>query len=98
MCKRTLEKDPKNILIYNDLDRVYLAMSNFEKSIETNKLILKNFKPNRRHWYNLANAYYKNGDFDKALESLDKALKINSDDHLSFLFREQILKRMKENK
>lgn len=97
LCNKALEKDPENIIIFNDLDKVYLATGNYEKSIEINKHILKKFQHESRHWYNLANAYHKSGDFDKALESIDQALKISPVDHFSLLLREQILNRKKKN-
>jgi pentatricopeptide repeat protein len=68
-----------------NLANAYLQKGDVEKSIETNKKMLKMAPDFSLGYNNLANAYYLKGEFDKAIKYCDKAVKLGFEVHPEFL-------------
>ncbi|WP_405208987.1 tetratricopeptide repeat protein [Aquimarina sp. LLG6339-5] len=79
--KEKLEKSPDNLELYDDLAVAYSKIGNDAKAIQ---IILKkdSIAPNNYKTYaNLGTFYIHNGQLEKGIEFIDKAIAINLDAH-----------------
>lgn len=78
---KKIAADPKDQGLYDDLAVAYEKTGQNTKAIET-MLKVEEFAPGRYETYsNLATFYFLGGDFQKALEFVDRALVINPNAH-----------------
>ncbi len=71
------EKNPLNT--YHEANMAYQKLD-FEKSIKLYEELIQNKNISASIYYNLGNAYFKNGNFSKAILNYERALKITPDD------------------
>ncbi len=86
-----LQREPKNLALYDDLAVAYDKVSLHDKAIET---ILKkeNLKPGLYETYaNLGTFYIHSGQLEKGLEQIKRAIKINPDAHFGREVYQQLL-------
>lgn len=70
---RVLKVDHKNSLAYSRLGFIYSHLGNIDDAIECFKIVADTY-PNAASYHNLAMMYFKNRDFSKSAEALEKSL------------------------
>lgn len=70
---RVLKVDHKNSLAYSRLGFIYSHLGNIDDAIECFKIVADTY-PNAASYHNLAMMYFKNRDFNKSAEALEKSL------------------------
>jgi tetratricopeptide (TPR) repeat protein len=70
---KVLKVDHKNSLAYSRLGFIYSHLGNTEDAIECFTIVADTY-PNAASYHNLAMMYFKNRDFNKSAEALEKSL------------------------
>ena len=100
---RRLQSDPTNAALYDDLAVAYEKTGQNAKAIAT-MLKVEEFQPGRYETYsNLATFYFLGGQFQLALDTVNKALAINPDAHFGRekyqkYLTEYVISRLKDGK
>jgi len=83
---KAIEIDPNYSEAYNALGVVYEAMGQWNKAIKQFELALKNplYLSPEKALYNLGNAYYRQGKYEKALSAYKAAIKRRPEFHLPY--------------
>ncbi len=69
---------PDFLVVYNRLGIAYRKQKKFDKAIDAyNKALIYGSKKDEKVYYNIGRCYYEMGDIKKAIEYMEKALKIN---------------------
>jgi tetratricopeptide (TPR) repeat protein len=77
MYARSAEVDP--LKTYHEANMAYQKLD-FEKSIRLYEELIQNRNTSASIYYNLGNAYFKSGNFAKAILNYERALKLTPDD------------------
>ena len=77
--------NPEIVQAWCNLANAYLQKGDIEKSIETNKKMLKLAPDFALGYNNLANAYYMKEQFDEAIQNCEKASELGFEVHPEFL-------------
>lgn len=79
ICMNSRAQDETSVRNWNEATRSYGAHQ-YRNAIEHYEEILKTHKASAAVYYNLGNAYYKNGDAGKAVLNYKRALKLDATD------------------
>jgi len=93
-----LARDPQNPVIMNNLGYTFYLKKEYDQAVELLQKVTRLAPFFKEAHANLSLAYYHQQKYQKALEEIDQVLKIDPDYKQARNFRENILKKIKEQK
>ena len=73
-----IKKQPKNLTLYSDLGKYYMERGNLDDAKDVYQYLTQHDPGNSDHHSRLAQCFYKLRDFQKAVQSYDRSLKLDS--------------------
>ena len=94
---RSIEFQPENEKVWNNLGVVYIKTQQYELAIKTFQRAIQ-IKPDyEKAWYNLGNTYRNFKQFDKSLEAFEKAIELKPDYERAWFALGGLLDKMDQN-
>lgn len=75
-CQKVIQRDPQNLIAWNNLAVIYQSMEDYEKAINSVKKALEIKEDSKILLMNLGVFYFESEDYDNAIETFKKLIKI----------------------
>ena len=96
LLQKAISLDPDNVYIWDSLAWAYYKLSNYEKALESMKLVLEKDVQDTVIRYHIGNIYWKLGQIESAKENWNLAVEIDNNEEAK-LQSEEMLRKLKSN-